>query len=338
MRIGIITRPAIIIPIVLIVLACIAITVIGHYRDSGEEKVGVAVDTPHYGPLSFVVFGDPRIGHDSLINEFFYPEKLSSVVEEVNNIESPLVIVTGDMYWGDDDDEEDATERSEEFVSIMSDLNAEWYPVMGNHDAEGLSWAVTRDIIFGDQSTYYSFDQGDCHLIILDAYIPGNLASISEAQMSWLEYNIRTTSKPHIFVFLHPPLFPTGPNYNNSLKVEVRNKLVDIFTEYEVDIVFCGHEHYYSSFEYQGLMQVTTGGAGAQPLHDYKVYDDIVEELGYDAEQITRYKGVKAFHYVVVDINGSEVEIYAYDLDGLLIDNFSMTSKRALKCTSENDM
>ena len=68
--------------------------------------------------------------------------------------------------------------------------------------------------------------------------------------------------------------------------------------------------------------------SGAQPLHDYKVYDDIVEELFYDADEITRYKGVKAFHYVVVDVNEFEVDVYAYDLDGLLIDSFSIVSKR----------
>ena len=83
-------------------------------------------------------------------------------------------------------------------------------------------------------------------------------------------------------------------------------------------------------------MQVTTVGACSQPLHDYKEYDDIVNELLYDPVKITRYKGVKAFHYVVVDVVGSEIHVYAYNLEGLLIDNFSVTSKRALKSIADN--
>ena len=77
------------------------------------------------------------------------------------------------------------------------------------------------------------------------------------------------------------------------------------------------------------LMQVTTGGGGAQPLHSYED-DDLEEDYGYNLDEITRWKAVRAFHYVVVQVSGNEVEIAAYNVEGYLIDQFSLTSKRAL--------
>ncbi len=149
--------------------------------------------------------------------------------------------------------------------------------------------------------------------------------------MAWLENDLTTTVKPHIFVFVHPPLYPTGPHLGESLDIdiEVRDRLAALLTEHQVDAVFCGHEHFYSSFEYRGLMQVTTGGAGAQPLYDYADLEDLTEEneYGYSLDEITRWKAVKAFHYVVVEVKGNEVEIAAYDLEGYLIDLFSLTSE-----------
>jgi len=39
---------------------------------------------------------------------------------------------------------------------------------------------------------------------------------------------------------------------------------------------------------------------------------------------------VRAFHYVVVEVKGNEVKIAAYNVEGYLIDQFSLTSERAL--------
>lgn len=320
--------------ITLTALVLLAFGLVLFYLGDSEEEdyAAVPVEPPIYGESSFVVFGDPRIGETSILGQFLYPEKLSSVIDQVNVTGAAIAFVTGDFYWGDPNDEEDSMEQADEFLEAMADLNAEWYPIMGNHEAEGLGWAVARDKVFGGQSTYYSFDYGDSHFIILDAYMPGAWSSISEAQFAWLDYDLRTTAKPHIFVFLHPPLYPTGPHLGKSLDadIEVRDRLAALLAEHRVDAVFCAHEHFYCSFEYRGLVQVTTGGAGAQPLYSSAELEDLEEKYGYTIEEITRYKAVRAFHYVVVHVNGYDVQIEAYDLDGLLIDQFSFTSERAL--------
>jgi 3',5'-cyclic AMP phosphodiesterase CpdA len=243
-----------------------------------------------------------------------------------------MAFIVGDFYYGDPDDEKDLRKQAAKFLEEVARLKAQWYPVMGNHEAEGLGWAVARELIFGGQSTYYSFDHGESHFIILDAHMPDSWLSLSEEQIEWLEDDLEATAKPHVFVFVHPPLYPTGPHLGASLDadIEVRDKLAALLKEHEVDAVFCGHEHYYCSFEYRGLMQVTTGGAGSQPLHDYEEFHDLEREYGYSFDEISRWKAAKEFHYVIVEVKGTEVEIAACDLEGDIIDQFSLLSERAL--------
>lgn len=305
--------------------------------DVGEEleleDEGPPTGSPTCGESCFVVFGDCLVAGVPLLKRLFFPgNEFGILVDQVNGTGAQMVFITGDFYYADDDDEEDSRERAAKFLEEAAELKAQWYPIMGNHEAEGIGWAVARDMVFGGGSTYYSFDYEDSHFIILDAYMPGAWSSISEEQMAWLEDDLRTTAKPHIFVFVHPPLYPTGPHLGDSLDtdIDVRDRLAVLLTEHRVDAVFCAHEHFYCSFEYRGLMQVTTGGAGAQPLHGYEEFEDLEEEYGYSFDEITRWKAVKAFHYVVVDIKGNEVEIAAYDIEGYLIDQFSLSTERAL--------
>jgi len=284
-----------------------------------------------------VVFGDSQVGDKSFFARLLYPEdKFGSLIDEVNATGAQIAFITGDLYRAGPDHDEYSEGEADDFLEAVANLRAQWYPVMGNHDAVGADWAVTRELVFGGQSTYYSFDQGDSHFIVLDAYMPDAWSSISEEQMAWLEDDLTTTVKPHIFVFVHPPLYPTGPHLGDSLDIdiELRDRLAALLTEHQVDAVFCGHEHFYCSFEYRGLMQVTTGGAGAQPLHAYEEFDDLEEEYGYRFDEIGRWKVVRAYHYVVVEVKGNEVEITAYSLDGYLIDQFSLTSERALSPVS----
>ncbi len=66
-----------------------------------------------------------------------------------------IAFITGDLYWSGPDpneyseNEEDSIEEEDEFLEAVSNLKAQWYPVMGNHEANGEDWAVTQELIFG---------------------------------------------------------------------------------------------------------------------------------------------------------------------------------------------
>ncbi|MCK4221946.1 MAG: metallophosphoesterase, partial [Dehalococcoidia bacterium] len=176
------------------------------------------------------------------------------------------------------------------------------------------------ELVFEGKPTYYSFDVDDCHFAILDAYMPDDWSSLSPEQMAWLEDDLENTGKSHTFVFLHPPLYPVCvPGFSLDTDPEVRDQLAALLVQHEVDAVFVGHEHLYSTLRYQGLAQIITGGAGAE------THPPLLEEyLPYNLDELSRYKALSTHHYVVVQVKGEEVSIVAYDLQGEVIDQFRL--------------
>ncbi len=277
------------------------------------------------GETNFAVFGDSQ-GQIA----FLWPisGKFDTVIERVNETDAELSLHVGDMYFGDDWWAMSVEAQANRFNDAIEDLDIPLYPVMGNHDVRGSGWEVTRERIFHDDLTYYSFDKGDCHFVILDAFMPGLENWISEEQMDWLEDDLSDTDKPHIFVFVHAPLYPVGGYFGEALDtdLELRDRLVSLFIQYGVDAVFCGHEHFYACFEYNGITQITTGGAGGE-LRSPADFAGLIDEFGYSADQIDRYVTTEMHHYVYVNTTREGIEVSVYDLEGNIIDRFDIGSR-----------
>ena len=299
-------RTAIITTSILVLMAasCWACT----SRDAGAPELVFAVFGDSRGPLS----GPP-------VSPVF-----DEVLERVNETDASFCIHTGDFYVGAPGSEENSRWQANLFLESIERLEIPWYPVMGNHEADGLGWAVCQELVFEGKPTYYSFDVDNCHFVILDVYMPDAWTSLSPEQMAWLKDDLENTGKAHTFVFLHPPLYSVMEfSYSLVFNVgtEVRDQLAALLVQHEVDAVFCGHQHFYSTLRYQGLMQIITGGAGA-PLGT----PGGEEYLPYNLDEVSRYKALSTFHYVVVQVKGEEVSIVAYDLEGEVIDQLKIVN------------
>lgn len=272
----------------------------------------------------FIVFGDSQ-GSFSLF--WTISPNYENMLGLMNEIDANMAFHVGDMYVGDTFFASGVEKQAEWFLEDMETFDIPWYPVMGNHDAEGKGWDVTKEMIFEDRNTYYSFDQGDNHFIILDAFMPGYENTLSEEQFKWLQNDLATTIQPNIFVFVHAPLYPLGWHLGGSLDKDVifRDRLASLFVDSGVDIVFCGHEHFYASFEYCGLMQVTTGGAAAE-LKSPAEFGELTSEFGYTDEDITRWVAKETSHYICVSSTSDTITVTAFDVKGNIIDQFSLSS------------
>jgi hypothetical protein len=279
---------------------------------------------PATSEADFVVFGDSQgsIG-------WIWPvaPSFSDVVSVVSQIDAPMAFHVGDMYVGDSFIDGDVERQAGVFLAAAADLDMPLYTTMGNHDASGRGWQVTKDIVFRGARTYYSFDSDDSHFVVLDAYLPGSWSAITGEQLAWLEQDLRANTRPHVFVFVHPPLYSLGWHKGTSLDAHPgsRDELASLLLEHEVDIVFNGHEHFYASFGYGGLMQITTGGGGAK-LRSPAPFEELEADYGYDPDKITRWKAQKQLHYVCVDTSSEGIAVSAYDLEGALIDHFVLPS------------
>ncbi len=121
--------------------------------------------------------------------------------------------------------------------------------VLGNHCVDTLTKQEFLDGV-GQKKSYYSFDQGGIHFVVLDAcfrsdgvaYQRKNFEwtdpNIEKREVEWLKQDLADSDKPTI-VLVHQRLDVTGP-YGIKNAAEVRQVLED---SGKVLAVFQGHSH-----------------------------------------------------------------------------------------------
>ena len=148
------------------------------------------------------------------------------------------------------------------WLNLMKPLmqNTTLFTVMGNH--EGNSNRYYELFSLPGNEKWYSFDYGSCHFIILDNYEPYDKHS---EQYNWLKNDLSSTSKPFKIVCMHEPLYCKG---GHKPRVDIRKVWEPLFIEYNVNLVFQSHNHYYQrSNPINGITYIVTGGGGA-PLYN----------------------------------------------------------------------
>lgn len=128
------------------------------------------------------------------------------------------------------------------------------YHVLGNHDLDSISKAQflanTVNTGIDPGRTYFAFDAGGVHGVVLDAnhrtdgaaYDHGNFdwqdANIPDEQLDWLARDLASVTRP-VVVFVHQRLDGTGDVFVNNA-AEVRSVLE---AAGNVLAVFHGHDH-----------------------------------------------------------------------------------------------
>jgi hypothetical protein len=120
------------------------------------------------------------------------------------------------------------------------------YPVLGNHDVLTSNGQPYLDAFYlptasSGTERWYSFDFGACHFIGLDSE-----QTSSTAQSTWLRNDLaaaRARNVAWIFVTLHHAAYASGTWHSPSQAVH--QAWCPIFEEFEVDVVFQGHDHIY---------------------------------------------------------------------------------------------
>ncbi|MDF1809716.1 MAG: metallophosphoesterase [Phycisphaerales bacterium] len=168
------------------------------------DDVQKPVDTESF---TFVAFGDRTGGPEIGI------KVLEEAVEMTNWLDPDLVMTVGDLVEGKSTRSEWISQH-DEFISIMNQLEMNWYPVAGNHDVYpakrgGESNTGLYEQHFGP--LIYSFDHKFAHFVVLftdeqmDYHDPSNSQNMSQEQMDWLRDDLSNTNAKQIFVFLHHP-------------------------------------------------------------------------------------------------------------------------------------
>jgi predicted phosphodiesterase len=237
-----------------------------------------------------VVYGDTRTNHE--IHQL--------ITDNISEFEPIAVFHTGDLV-------NDGTKKDEWdiFNTITSELfeTTDFYPSLGNHEKNSDLYFENFDL--PNNEIWYSVDYNDIHFIILDSNIS---LSIESEQYEWLDEDLQNTNIDDfiISIFHHPP-FSTGPHKEDEMNL--RESIVPLFEEFDVDVVFNGHDHSYERSFYNDIYYIVAGGGGA-PLREQ--------------ERTSEYsqKFLKSYNFCVLEIINNELDVSVYNEENLLIDEF----------------
>jgi hypothetical protein len=247
-------------------------------------------------------------------------------VAEINDIDPPFVIDTGDLVSrGDEVSIAQANEWFEVYAAVTSDLNMPLYNVVGNHELvgtrnrgvhpsePGYNKEMYRDF-FGP--THYSFDWGEYHCVVLDTNLFENgrrFYGVPDQQVNWLEQDLAQQQGKRILVFYHE---------QTPLWEENRDEVWAILTGHGEMSAFVGHLHHdivMMDSHNQGVPEQVTGALCGQWFHGPNI-DGVPR--GYRIVSV-HAEGVTSFY----KHSGSETQINIIAPDEIVSGEATLTAQ-----------
>jgi len=263
-----------------------------------SERYNFSIPPDSAKGLKFVVYGDSRTQTDIH----------SAIVKGILKQKPQLVINTGDVI----------TRGSyyslwrEQFFNPIAQLASSVPYVLAPGNHEDNHWNLYYYIFGLNSVTWYSFDVGDAHFLILDTNVPFNPGS---DQYKFADRDLSESKAKWKFVFFHHPPLTCVPHRIRTKPNSIMTNLVPLFEKHRVDIVFNGHDHHYVRWKPMGgVTYITTGGGGA-PLYPIK-------------PQESSEVAVSAHHFCVVELNDAGLRMKVIDVEGNVIDTLSLKKRR----------
>ena len=252
---------------------------------SAESSYKDTASTNTMSSWHFIALGDSRqqLGTWDSVREQYSHENssnpiraalINSIVEDNPNVE--FIVHTGDMVASGG--EQDDWDRFFEDIENATNKNIPFYYAVGNHEiytyAEGpgdygdddddfSTYLVNVDLPGNER--YYSFNyKNQIHFVFINTeeYWNGKF-NITPDQKSWLIGDLENNTIDFVVAVFHRPCY----SIRNAGRVRdaqnARSVLEPILLQYDVDLMFSGHDHYYYRTIRNDTTYITTGGAGA---------------------------------------------------------------------------
>lgn len=96
--------------------------------------------------------------------------------------------------------------------------------------------------------SYYSFDHGNIHFVVLDSEDSIEDPAATDTMQDWLEADLASTDADWLIAFWHRPPYSKGWLHDSDVELNeiwMREQMNPILEDYGVDIVLSGHSHHY---------------------------------------------------------------------------------------------
>jgi len=261
-------------------------------------------------PWRFVVTGDSR-GQDNGVNTVI----MNELAKEIINSHADFVLFTGDLVNGYNHQKELESQLKTWLQTMQPVYKAgiKVYAARGNHDVGKPPAAKAWNNVLAylpdngpedEKNLTYSVTHKNSLIIGLDQYI-----NPKRINLPWLDAQLKTNTRPHIFVFGHEPAFKANHEDCLGSSPEARNAFLESIEKAGGRTYFCGHDHFYAhaTADNDGdpkndIHQFIVGTAGA-PLRNWSpLYDG--NNGSYKVKSI---KYVKQNGYVLVVVDGLDI-------------------------------
>lgn len=165
-----------------------------------------------------------------------------------NNHDIDFLLSTGDMV----DNGDDFVEWKRMFNSAADSLmDTVLMAGTGNHENRGEN-ANVQNFVYSNLPTqdtttgvYYSFDYNTAHIAVLNTNDSNDENALSDAQIEWLKADMSNSKQPWKFIALHKAIYSNGSHFDDDDIVAIREQLLPLMNELDIDLVFQGHDHVY---------------------------------------------------------------------------------------------
>lgn len=277
--------------------------------------------TAGYGDFQMLVFSDSQC-----VDYNVWQKVADTAAKKFPNAE--IVTVIGDLV-----DNGQAAYQWRAWHSASARILYEriFVPVMGNHECYGLDWlnCLPTGYLhhfktpsngakkFGGY--FYSFDYGAAHFFVLNTQfweVDALNSGLRDAQEYWFRRDNADTNRRWKIVLMHKDIYDYAQDKFN----EFADAFMDLFDEFEIDLVLTGHLHTYRNRGHiykreksnHGTYYVLCGRSGDQKyVEPHSDIDDVaVDNLRAETES-----------YITLDIRAESITLTCYSVSGNIIDS-----------------
>lgn len=278
-----------------------------------------------------------------------------AVYRAARNNRVDFIIDTGDICAHDG-------RRPEHWASFLNMYRTEqpllneipFLPVIGNHErANDTTYGIKNYQAIFQYPRFYVIDFPDGALFVLDSnfildqnsHIDDELqdelfrkwyvSDPDDDEPSWLEQQLSSRDVPFKIIAMHQPPVSFGKHHKDWYKgsfgrelLSKRDKLIRLFEEYDVCLVFSGHDHLYQhNVLYRGdstesagseIHFIVGGGGGTplRPLSDSTTISRYSLDFEEQGMKVVQKKQLREYHYSLVTFGKDTLSVRVFKATG----------------------
>ena len=194
---------------------------------------------------------------DLHVGSQFLQEKFDTLVEEVNELNPDVILVTGDLT------NEGLTKEYERCKSLLGQFRAnKIITLSGNHDYRNTGYLLFKQFFPFETVNHLS---DDVVLVTIGTARPDrNEGEVGHRQNVWLENTMKRYKDHTKIVAMHHHLIAIPDTGSDQLTVVDAGDVLRTILDAEVDIVLCGHKHRPWLWNFKSLIVVNAGTATSE--------------------------------------------------------------------------